>query len=312
MKRKGWLIPIIVFFISIGCLVFYQQRQDINSLADTTTMTPILWSKASSDIVKIKYSQANNTIEAIREGSNWCITSPIKEKGDSAYIYNVIAPFTEPIFDSVVEISPSKLSAYGIDKNSPTITLYDQDNHEYIIQKGSAQDTLFTYVYTPMSDTIYTMAHNPFEAISTDITKWRSKELLSFDRQDITKVIISDGVNSYTLMPEETTINNSTKFTSSELDSNFVETFIFFLESCKIQSFITDTSDESILEAYGFNNPFAKISFYLNTGEKVSLTIGNIVKEENLCYVKLADSSSIVAIPYFDLSGLKLSSPNSN
>ena len=125
MKRKGWLIPIIVFFVSFVSLIFYQKRQDINTFADTTNMTPILWSESVADITKVVYKHSGQQLVASREGDNWFITEPIKAEGDALYIYNVISAFKEPLFEEMIEVSLTHQTSYGIDELSSSITLYD-------------------------------------------------------------------------------------------------------------------------------------------------------------------------------------------
>lgn len=304
MKRKGWLIPILVFFISIGFLFFYQKIQNTDSFADTTTMPPILWSESSSDITKVIFKQASHKIEVSRSGDEWFLSTPLTDKADALYVYNVISAFTEPMFEQVIEISPTNLTNYGIDELSTTITLYDQDQHEYVLIKGNSVNELSDYVYSPMSDTVYTMPKTAFQNISTDITKWRNKELLSFNKSDVKKINISYNNNSYVLLP--TVENGNISFSNPKLQSNFISSFISLLETAKIQNFVTDEADATILDAYGFSNPSLKTTIYLKSGSTLSLTFGSTLKDENICYIKRGESSSIVTIPYLDLSSLNV------
>lgn len=307
MKHKGWLVPIIVFIISLIGLIFYQQRQDITSFADTTNLPPILWSKAPADITKVTISLSGHEVTVSRIDNDWFIDEPFATKGDSLYIYNIISAFVEPKFESVIDSEPTNLSQYGIDESSSTITLYDKDRQDYVLKKGKTLDEKTTYVYAPLSDTVYTMSETAFTNISTDINNWRCKDLFNFNRNDVAHITLHHKGQSYNLLPshiEDTDLPLS--FTSHNLSSNFIDSFISFLETSKIQNFITDEADTKILEAYGFNNPTLKATITSTSGQVTTLIVGNIIKEDNLCYVQLAGTSQIVAMPYLDLSQLQL------
>ena len=314
MKRKGWLIPILVFVVSFVSLIFYQKRQDINSFADTTNMPPILWSKSVADVTKIIYEHSGDKIVASRNGDDWFISEPVEAQGDALYIYNVISSFKEPLFEEIVEASPSDLTIYGIDELSSSITLYDKEGHEYVLIKGNiTPNGLNHYVYSPLSNTVYTMPQSAFGNIKSDVNSWRNKELLNFKKEDVTKIQLTLHGQSYTIHPNTANSEQTdlVSFEAQGLDTNITNTFVSFLETTKIQKFITDNPDNTILEAYGFNASSAKVTIFLKDGSTLGLTIGNVIKSDNMCYAKCDDSDSIYAITYFDFSQIKALKSNS-
>ena len=300
MKRRGWLVPIVVFFISIIFLFSYQQKQEVVSFADTTNLPPIIWSEKSTDIVKVTYEAGGKVIEAVREADNWSLSTSNNRKADALYIYNVITPFLEPLFEQVVEVSPSNLANYGIDDMASSITLYDEAGHEYNLLKGKAFNEKSDYVYAPLTDTIYIMSNTAFGSISTSSNDWGSKELLSFELANVKKINLTYKGHAATLMP--TITESGIALTSEELDNRLANEFMNFLHTAKIQSFITEEANEHVLSVYGFNAPLLKCTIHLKTGETLSLTIGNVNEEENICYTQVNGRPGIVGIPYFNLS----------
>lgn len=305
MKRKGWAIPILVFFISLGILFSYQKLQDVNSLAATTDLPPILWSKAPSDITKILIQNGEQTIEAYYENDTWYTSKPSSMKADSLYIYNLLTPFVEPNFDTVVEDEPADLTIYGISDASPSITLYDKDEHEYTLIKGKNADNTSDYVYSPLSHTVYTMQKTAFSNISTDTTKWRAKELFTFNAEDVTKITLNYNHKNYALFPKST--DEGLIFTSDYIESNKATAFVSFLETSKVENFITDSATAHTLKVYGFNTPSASCVIYFKTGKHVGITFGNILKDEGLMYAQLTNTTGIAALSYFDFDNLTTS-----
>lgn len=301
MKRKGWVIPILVFIISFSGLFFYQRTQNTVSLASTTELPPVLWSKSPSSINKITYSLGSKQITATLENQSWILSDFNNKKADDLYIYDILGRFTEPIFNQVIQVSPSDLSTYGIDESSPTLSLYDNEGHEYTLQKGNAIDNTSDYVYAPLSDTVYSMDVSAFSDLKVCESEWLNKQLLSFDRKDVTKISFSYKSLQAVLTPT-TSASHEITFTSNNINDTLSAEFVHFLETSRIEQFISDNANAHVLNVYGFSNPSLKCTIYLTTGNTITLTIGNINESENICYAMINQSNSIVSIPYFDFS----------
>ena len=300
MKRKGWFIPILVFVLSFSILFLYQKFQNPVSLATTTEMTPILWSKTATDIHKMIYSNGGKQIEVIRKNDKWVLSNLNNSYADDLYIYSILENFTEPVFEKVVEMNPTNLPSYGIDENSQTLTLYDTENQEYTLIKGNARDTLTDYVYAPLSHTVYAMQNNTFGILKNNESDWRNKQLLTFDLSDVTQISFSYKSIQATLAPS--IINQETIFTSPHINDSLAAEFVHFLQTSKIEQFIVDDAPVHVLDVYGFSKPLLQCTINLKTGNTLSLTIGNINEEKNLFYAMVNNSNQIVAIPFFDFS----------
>lgn len=303
MKRTGWLIPILVFILSISILFFYQKEQNTFSLANTIEVPSILWTLVPTDVHKVVYSYAGNQIEAVRQDNIWVLPNLNNQHADDLYIYTIIENFAEPIFNEVIEIAPQDLSKYGIDETSMTFSLHDKENTEYSLIKGDSVNKTTDYVYAPLSNTVYTMDSSAFVSLKIDEVDWRNKQLLDFNLSDVAQISFSyKSVNAVLTPIASESETDEITFTSSNINDALAAEFVHFLQSSKIQQFITDNASEHVLSVYGFNNPSLKCTISLKSGSKLSLVIGNISKEENICYATINGSNNIVAIPYFDLS----------
>lgn len=300
MKRKGWLVPILVFFLSFSVLFFYQKSQNTVSLANTTELPPILWSKTPADMNKVIYSDGSKEITIIRQDDKWILSNLNNKYADDLYIYSILENFSQPIFEEVIEIAPVDLTKYGISESCSKLTLYDNEGNEYTLIKGNSINSLTDYVYAPLSNTVYSMKATHFSGLTSNETDWLNKQLLNFDLADVTKISFSYKSIQATLTPS--VVNNEIIFTSNNINDSLAAEFVHFLQSSKIQQFITDNAPDHVLNVYGFSTPSLKCTIYLNSGTTLSLVIGNINEDENICYATVNGSNNIVAIPYFDFS----------
>lgn len=300
MRRRSLIIPILVFIIAFTTLSFYQKSNTTETLASTTDLPPVLWSKTTAEITKVSYRINDKEIIAKREENDWFLSNINNKKADSLYIYTTITSFLEPHFKEIIARDVIDLTPYGIDNAAPVLTLYDNAHNEYSIVKGGDIDHTLTYVYTPISNTVYTMESSLFTPLSLSHTDWLDKDLLSFDLKEVHKVIFSYKGLETTLLP--TTDEKNIIFKGTNINDALSKKFMSFLQNSKIEQFITDNASEHILQAYGFTAPNLRCTVYLNSGETLSLIIGNIKEDENICYAMVNHNNGIVAIPYFDFS----------
>lgn len=298
MRRKSLWIPILVFIFSFITLSFYQKCQSTGILASTTELPPILWSKNSADILKVVYCIKNKQIIVEREEKAWYLSN--HEQADSLSVYTMINPFLEPKIKEVIEVSPQDLSIYGIDDTSCKLSLYDLSDNEYTIVQGAPTKDELSYVYVPLTDTVYTMPTSLFDNLSINKEDWLNKQLLTFDLEEVAAIDFSYKGLETTLLP--TTSETGTIFTDHNINPSLCEKFVGFLKNSKIEKFITRDAAEHILEVYGFHNPSLQCTISLKSGETLSLTIGSIKQDENICYAMVNHNRAIVAIPYFDFS----------
>lgn len=301
VKRKGWFVPIIVFFICMGFLFMYQQNQFAASHATPSDMPPILWSTTPDAINKITVKENGKKIEAIKKDFDWKLVSDTYTNANDFYILTILSNFKEPNLLSVVTSDNTALKEYGIDQFSKTIILCDKDNNAYELVCGKEATPTSYYVYSPFSGSVYTIAKEAFDKITSHPLDWRDLNYLYFDKNATTKITITYEGTEHTISATPAQDNKIT-FTSKTLSKESINAFILFLESTRIKDFITDNATQNVLSTYGFDNPVLKIAIHNKDMQVTNINIGSMVIEENLGYVTLNSGKAIFAIPYFNLT----------
>lgn len=300
MKRKGWFVPIIVFFICMGFLFAYQQNQFSSSHATPSDMPPILWSTTPDAIKKIIVKENGKTIEAVKKDLDWKLVSDTYTNANDFYILTILSNFKEPKLLSVVTSDNSNLAEYGIDQFSKTIILYDENDNAYELICGDLASSNSYYVYSPFSGSVYTISKETFDAITSHPLDWRDLNYLYFDKKSTSKISITYQGEDH-IIEAIPSANNNVTFTSTTLSKESVDAFILFLESTRIKGFITDSATENVLSTYGFDNPIFKIAIANTDGKITTINIGSMSVEENLGYITLNSGKAIFAIPYCNI-----------
>ena len=124
MKRKGWFIPILVFFVCTWLLIVYQKSTSEPYLAQTSNLAQLPWDKESAEIEKVVFSAHSSVITAKRTQNDWFLIEPLEVMADPTYVYNVISRFVSPGLIHTVASEVEDPTAFGIYEYSPSISLY--------------------------------------------------------------------------------------------------------------------------------------------------------------------------------------------
>ncbi|MEG0847017.1 MAG: DUF4340 domain-containing protein [Niameybacter sp.] len=279
MKRKGWFIPIAVFFMCTWFLIMYEQSTNEPYLAHTSNLAQLPWDKDISEIQRVYFSAHSSSFTAERVGNDWSIVSPIESDADSTYIYNVISQFTIPGLIHTIETGVTNPSSYGIFEYSPCITLIDQAESEYTLIAGNAASETTSYVYSPLTQCVYTIKTDILNSVSSDLSDWRSKDYITFVPEQTSKIDVITAHTTYSLLPNLESTDKP--FVADGLSPMEVEDIINFLTVSKVSQFIVDHAPTHIISSYGFNTPTVKIKLYDLAGNAQTLSFVKIPNSIN-------------------------------
>lgn len=297
MNRKGWLTPILVFIICISFLLTYQAKQGGTSLARTVDAPLSPWNIDISHINQIEFKEANKIITAVFNDTGWQLLEYAKLPLDATYLYNILFNFSNPQLLEEVTTDIADLTKYGIDKFSKSITLYDASLSKYELICGKEASDSTYYVYSPTTNTVYTMHKEAFDSLSYNLSTWRSKDYLNFNADTTSKIKIYTPTGTFVL--EAATVNNTSTFTSPNLSQEHIDTIINFLNTTRITTFIVDEASPSVVINYGFDNPLVKISIFNADGQVTTFSINPSPDQRDQSYVMLENENSIFAISSF-------------
>ena len=296
MKRKGWFIPILVFFVCTWLLIVYQKSTSEPYLAQTSNLAQLPWDKESTEIKKVVFSSQSSVITAERIQNDWVLTEPLEVMADATYVYNVISRFVSPGLIHTVESEVEDPTAFGIYEYSPSISLYDADDTEYQLIAGDEADETTYYAYSPLTKCIYTIKKEIFDYVSMDLAVWRNKDYLGFSKQPPSKIVFSQKGVLHTLLPSP----NPQNYTSDTLSQEQMTHIMSFLSSSKIVNFIMDQAPDNIIASYGFNQPDFIFTLYHNEGQPQSFAFKR--SEDSLAYYVLDQTNhNIYKVPFFKL-----------
>lgn len=296
MKYRNWGVALIICLLSLGLLCIYM-KQNTTLVTDHTLTTTrgVCYTIPELEVQKLVYKWGDESITIIRQDGHFLLEDVETETfiaADERYIYKLLDQFAAPVYEEVVRIAPSHLASYGITSASQTMTLFDKENKAYTLVRGNED-----FVYLAHADTIYKISSRPFDLLTLDRDAWISKQLISFNINDVQSIDLEYKTLYTTLIPKE---GENGLFTNEILGDDVATDFVRFLETTEADTLITANANAYALSAYGFDQPNLRCTLYFKSREPVQITIGRIEPNENKCYAMVNHNNKIVSIPFFE------------
>lgn len=296
MKYRNWGVALIICLLSLGLLCIYM-KQNTTLVTDHTLTTTrgVCYTIPELEVQKLVYKWGDESITIIRQDGHFLLEDVETETfiaADERYIYKLLDQFAAPVYEEVVRIAPSHLASYGITSASQTMTLFDKENKAYTLVRGNED-----FVYLAHADTIYKISSRPFDLLTLDRDAWISKQLISFNINDVQSIDLEYKTLYTTLIPKE---GENGLFTNEILGDDVATDFVRFLETTEADTLITANANAYALSAYGFDQPNLRCTLYFKNREPVQITIGRIEPNENKCYAMVNHNNKIVSIPFFE------------
>ncbi|MGN0704870.1 MAG: DUF4340 domain-containing protein [Lentihominibacter sp.] len=128
-----------------------------------------------SDIVRIRYSNSDRTIEFTKGVKIWYYSDDKTLEVDQDYIDELLQSLSD-ITSSKKIADPDSIADYGLDKPTYTITLTTDDEQVTVIEIGNMTATFGYYVTADGGDTIYTIDSSLMDSLRFEKSSFEAAE----------------------------------------------------------------------------------------------------------------------------------------
>lgn len=276
------VIPtLIALALFIGMFFYYKHFKDLR--LDKELNNGFIWKWEQNKITQINITSENEFIKLKRDGDTWDILSPIEYPANSFNVSNIIARFSSPTFNEIVEENPKNLITYGLKSPTKSITLTNDEGLSNTLNLGSLAPLSRGY-YAYNNNKVYTMDFSIWDEIPLELTYLRKKSLLSFNSDYIDKITVENEGNFFSIISKEEDGKTNWYIDNRLLNQASVNSLITSLNGKIIKEFVDDNASKESLKKYGLENPRAKITLYLNDRDesRLMLYIGEL--KEDMAY----------------------------
>jgi hypothetical protein len=262
--------------------------------------TPTLFNVDHKDISGIDLRFPDRELELTRNPNHtWSILKPIKADGDQSAVDGLTETIANAQLARTIEDKPDSLRPFGLDKPAVTLTV--------TADKKGALPALLVGKVTPVASGVYVkfadkpavlMTSSDFlNAISKTPNDLRSHELMTFNMDDATQLVLRSGVNPPIEIDRQGGQWRIVAPGHYTADPDTVAQMLTALVDSQVKDFVSDAPAD--LASYGLKTPQISVTVYSGKSKvQQSLLFGMEVPQasKKAVYVKLAGAPAVYSV----------------
>lgn len=233
------------------------------------------------EITKFTIEGSEDTVTCEKRGEDWQLTGPLEDMADQASVSRVLSSVGSGKATGFAAEKVDNPAQYGFDKPRATVHVFtgpDMVKHTLIV--GEEEDGK-VYAKDASRDPVFEMSRVFFESIAQDVSDFRNKKLMDFERTEVSTIEIK--TPDETIVCESDTASNWSVMVSPGPEKvpakkTEVDKLLSNLSTLRVEEFVDDRP--ASLAPYGLDNPRIEVTLSGRTGEIGRVFIGKDKDDE--------------------------------
>lgn len=244
-------------------------------------------------------------IEMVKDRGQWTLDKPLKARGDSQKITDLIAQTVNAHIETFE--NGTAPSTYGLSEPRGTISLFTEGNDKpAVLQIGRPveKDKEKVYVQLSTRQSVFTLSKKIEDVMNIKPNDVRDKHLVKVNLDQVDRIHLAPAGKPEIVFARKQ--ENWTIKTSGDAEANgaMVKKFAMDLQNAQISAFVSDVTSD--LPKYGLDKPQLRVTFSAyaseNTAESkagenpiVTVAFGRV--DGNVVYARLENEPYVVSVP---------------
>ncbi|UCF64230.1 MAG: DUF4340 domain-containing protein [bacterium] len=255
-----------------------------------------------NDVRKIVLLNQHGKMEFEKSGSNDWTFLNIDRLADNTKINSLLSKLNSNQAKEFVDESGEELGKYGLKKSAFAVELFlgPEQGQKRLLLSGKLDGKY--YAKDESRKPIFIVDSTVFEDVNQTSQDFRGKDIVSFTRNDISRVSISYGDTSFTCVKDsgDNWFLDDSSLTS--IQKQKMNTFFSNLDYSNATEFVKDGAYNPA--NYGLDKPSVEVTLYDAGGKVLRLILGN--KKDINIYAATDQYESVYLIPIRKLREFKL------
>jgi hypothetical protein len=213
-----------------------------------------VFSAETTDVTEMTLKRGDEVVRLKREGDDWQMLEPLKTRGERGPIEETLANVVTAKMDREIAAEPKDLAEFGLATPAAEVTLSLKDGKSLGLLLGAKNPTgVWVYAQERGKPAVFVLGDSVLRDSSRPVADFRNKTVLSFDRKDVTGLVIAMRDETLALEPGGDGGWRLTRPRPLPADVETVNEFLDKLTSAKIKEFVADGPKS--LQPYGLERP---------------------------------------------------------
>jgi hypothetical protein len=291
--RRETLILLAVLVILAAVYLITQRPFSKDTLTEPTVEDLFFPGFVAADVDSLSLEGEWIDATLFRVGDGWMIAGETAMHADASKVGQALDMIAGLPRTELVSVVPEKHAVFEVNEERATLVEAKGDGRVLaaVLVGKRGPSFLKAYVRAPGADEVYLSQRGFPSNVVLELEAWRDREILSFDRSQVTWLSIDDARARIALSRTAEQAWRMTAPGEGPANASAVDAALAALAGLSASGF----EDERTPAECGFDDPTAVVSVDLASGRLPSVTIG--AKDETHYFVRREDLSTIYRVP---------------
>jgi Domain of unknown function (DUF4340) len=257
-----------------------------------------LWTIEPKDVEVLTIKRKDDTVKLKRAGDGWEMLEPVKTRGNSGAINEVVTGLATARVDREIDPNPSKLGDFGLEPPEALVTLEVKGQAAPLTLAVGGKNPTGVWVYAREGGKPAVVAIG--ESVSRDVTRpvaeFRDRVLLAFDRRNVSAVDLDLDGSKMTLEAEDGGKWRIAKPGPYRGDADTITEMLDKLASATVKEFLGPAKSPA---AFGLDKP-SRVTLWLGKDKErtsKTLLLGKVDAAKKGVYVQRQGEEEVLLAP---------------
>ncbi|MFQ5930512.1 MAG: DUF4340 domain-containing protein, partial [Acidobacteriota bacterium] len=254
MKR---ILVLFGIFIALAAFVYFYEIKGQEKREEAKELEESLLRMKQEEITSVEISRPDKgPVTMKKEGEDWTIKQPVETSADRSTVDSLLRNLEEARRDRTFPEGGKEVDKYGLKEPRMTLKVRGEEEEKTLLIGGKDFTGNKIYVQFQGDPTVFLTSDYIFSTADKDLSDWRSKKVLAFERSKVQAIEIINPSNEIRLTKQDDDWVLESPL-QERADQSSVSSLLSKLEFAEAQEFVSEQPEE--LKSYGLDKPKVKV-----------------------------------------------------
>jgi hypothetical protein len=280
------LLPFLAIFLVLAGAYYFLEWRRVQNAKDEEAAKKIFALK-EPDITAITIKRQAEEIRLVKEGKDWRLDEPLKDRADSVTLISLLSTLSE--LRLTRDLGPQEdVKPFGLEQPPLVVSVAAGDKTHTLSVGKKAPGGQGYYARRDEDPRVLLIAASTKESLDRPLADLRNRTLFDFSVDQVKALRVKAGNTTVVLEKKD----NKWTWAGREqtrIYQDRLERLLRFISLARIKDFVADAPKD--VSPYGLAPPLAEITLETNKGEH-RLLLGARKKDE--CYARQGDQGPVI------------------
>ncbi|MDA2930566.1 DUF4340 domain-containing protein [Acidobacteria bacterium AH-259-O06] len=251
------ILVLFAMFLALAAFVYFYEIKGQEKREEAKELEESLLRMKQEEITSVEISRPDKEpITMKKEGEDWAIKQPVETSADRNTVDSLLRNLELARRDRTFPEGGNEVDKYGLKEPRMTLKVRGEEEEKTLLIGGKDFTGNKIYVQFQRDPTVFLTSDYIFSTADKDLSDWRSKKVLAFEKSKVQAIEIINPSNEIRLTKQDEYWVLESPL-QERADQSSVSSLLSKLEFAEAQEFVSEQPEE--LKSYGLDKPKVKV-----------------------------------------------------